>query len=667
MGKKPFSAKAKREQLRQKRLAAATNAPHPRGTAANKQQQQASSASSQPPSQPSASSPTAPRTQTRGRAPRGAHAQRFRLQLSEDGGAAARNKPDVDHLPITRTGPVESAVSDIRPFPDDRFTMPRRPPWRYDEDVETIDRRETAAFRTWRERIAAAQEGAPFYEHNLETWRQLWRVLERSDVIVIVADIRFPALHFVPDLYHHVADELGKGVVLALNKCDLVSLEVVRAWQRFFAETYPRLAVALFSSFPDAKLAASRYNSDLLSKRERRMARSKLSAWGADQLLQAVQRLDLPSSKLAFLKEWRERLHGQSSDNDDEGAAAQAAAVNVLRGTDSGEGRSKRAKAARKRRRPPSGAGAGATAVVGASVENGQAGRQEADSTCDNMITIGVVGHPNAGKSTLINGIFQRKVVSTSKTPGHTKHLQTMFLSDGVRLCDCPGLVFPGLASRELQILGGMFPIAQVRDPISVVRYLAERTPLTHILALEAERTRLADYALEPDYLRDGWTAWKICEAWAMKRGYHTAKAARLDVSRAANHILRLALEGRVVLSTVPLGFTARHDGEGDDGADNGDGDDNGNGGVGDGSLIGGLRSGDRGLTGERAGIGGDEAPDSDADALDDSESESECESESESGDDDEDDEEGKGGDSRGGGLGERAARNAFEVLNDEQ
>jgi hypothetical protein len=45
--------------------------------------------------------------------------------------------------------------------------------------------------------------------------------------------------------------------------------------------------------------------------------------------------------------------------------------------------------------------------------------------------------------------------------------------------------------------------------------------------------------------------------AWAMKRGFFTAKASRPDVYRAANHILRLALDGRINLCLRPVGFTA--------------------------------------------------------------------------------------------------------------
>jgi len=46
-------------------------------------------------------------------------------------------------------------------------------------------------------------------------------------------------------------------------------------------------------------------------------------------------------------------------------------------------------------------------------------------------------------------------VVSTSRTPGHTKHFQTIFLTANVRLCDCPGLVFPSVVGKQLQVYFG--------------------------------------------------------------------------------------------------------------------------------------------------------------------------------------------------------------------
>lgn len=64
-----------------------------------------------------------------------------------------------------------------------------------------------------------------------------------------------------------------------------------------------------------------------------------------------------------------------------------------------------------------------------------------------------LTGFPNVGKSSLMNGLVGRKVVSVSRTPGHTKYFQTYFLTPTVRLCDCPGLIFPSLVDRQLQVL----------------------------------------------------------------------------------------------------------------------------------------------------------------------------------------------------------------------
>lgn len=43
---------------------------------------------------------------------------------------------------------------------------------------------------------------------------------------------------------------------------------------------------------------------------------------------------------------------------------------------------------------------------------------------------------------------------------------------------------------------------------------------------------------------------------WAIKRGFITARAGRPDTYRAANHLLRMALDGKICLALRPYGFT---------------------------------------------------------------------------------------------------------------
>jgi len=158
------------------------------------------------------------------------------------------------------------------------------------------------------------------------------------------------------------------------------------------------------------------------------------------------------------------------------------------------------------------------------------------------FITLGFIGHPNVGKSTLINTLKGKKVCSTSRTPGHTKYKQTVFLNDTVMLCDCPGLVFPASdVPKILQIVCGIYPISQVREPYSSIRFIAERVPLETVYKLEKEK----------ENENDPWTPYSLCEAYAEKRGYHTRKG-RSDTHRAALEILRDHLDGRVVLYFTP-------------------------------------------------------------------------------------------------------------------
>lgn len=165
------------------------------------------------------------------------------------------------------------------------------------------------------------------------------------------------------------------------------------------------------------------------------------------------------------------------------------------------------------------------------------------------ILTIGCVGFPNVGKSSLLNSLVGKKVVSVSRTPGHTKHFQTIFLTENIRLCDCPGLVFPSSIPRSLQILIGSYPIAQVRVPMASVKYLAENIDLVKRLNINHAMVQNCDTK------KDDWTAFQICEAWAIKRGFLTTKAARPDSSRAANNILRMALDGQIVMYFVPFNF----------------------------------------------------------------------------------------------------------------
>ena len=89
-------------------------------------------------------------------------------------------------------------------------------------DAKSQQQAEETTFAAWLAEVNArcgAEPGrvSPF-EHNLEVWRQLWRTLERSDVVAIVADVRNPLLHVPAALYEHVAKTLRLRLVIVLSK-----------------------------------------------------------------------------------------------------------------------------------------------------------------------------------------------------------------------------------------------------------------------------------------------------------------------------------------------------------------------------------------------------------------------------------------------------------------
>ena len=57
-------------------------------------------------------------------------------------------------------------------------------------------------------------------------------------------------------------------------------------------------------------------------------------------------------------------------------------------------------------------------------------------------ITVGVIGLPNVGKSSLINSLKRARVAQVGNTPGVTRAVQEVHLDKNIKLLDSPGIVF---------------------------------------------------------------------------------------------------------------------------------------------------------------------------------------------------------------------------------
>uniref|UniRef100_A0A914PIK1 Uncharacterized protein n=1 Tax=Panagrolaimus davidi TaxID=227884 RepID=A0A914PIK1_9BILA len=117
--------------------------------------------------------------------------------------------------------------------------IPRRPLKEQYSTAEELNKVENEMFLEWRRNVSLMQESngvvmTPF-ERNLELWRQLWRVIERSHVVVQIVDARNPLLFRSADLENYVKEvDPSKSNVLLVNKSDLLSPEHVQKWREYF-------------------------------------------------------------------------------------------------------------------------------------------------------------------------------------------------------------------------------------------------------------------------------------------------------------------------------------------------------------------------------------------------------------------------------------------------
>ncbi|EAT32852.1 AAEL014908-PA [Aedes aegypti] len=133
----------------------------------------------------------------------------------------------------------------------DLLKIPRRPKWTKETTPEELQTMENENFLDWRRGLAALQEEDGMlmtpYERNLDFWRQLWRVVERSDIVVQIVDGRNPLLFRSEDLERYVkeVDERKMNMIL-INKSDFLNEDQRTAWARYFDEQGIR--VAFFSA-----------------------------------------------------------------------------------------------------------------------------------------------------------------------------------------------------------------------------------------------------------------------------------------------------------------------------------------------------------------------------------------------------------------------------------
>ncbi|KNE55475.1 hypothetical protein AMAG_01366 [Allomyces macrogynus ATCC 38327] len=153
------------------------------------------------------------------------------------------------------------------------------------------------------------------------------------------------------------------------------------------------------------------------------------------------------------------------------------------------------------------------------------------------QISVGFIGYPNVGKSSIINTLKKKKVCNVAPIPGETKIWQYITLMRKIYLIDCPGIVYPAEDTESDIVLKGVVRIENLKHPEDHVVDLIER--------------------VKPVYLRktydlDSWTSHlDFLEKIARKAG-RLLKGGEPDVSTAAKMVLNDWLRGKIPYFKVP-------------------------------------------------------------------------------------------------------------------
>ena len=398
-----------------------------------------------------------------------------------------------------------------------RLTVPRRPKWDQHTTPQDLDKREKAALLDWRRGLAELQDNddllmTPF-ERNLEVWRQLWRVIERSDLVVQIVDARHPLMFRSEDLENYVKEvDPKKRNLLLVNKADMMTLSQRKSWADYFEEAginYKFFSAAIAKEMNDAMEIEANSEDDQIEKATP-IEENVVNTQG-EKLAEEAAKLKIQEAN-EDAEFWVDE-EGPDEENDQRTRILTVDELEAL------------------------------------FIENAP-NREDQEPNHPRKTTVGLVGYPNVGKSSTINALVGAKKVSVSSTPGKTKHFQTIHLSPEVMLCDCPGLVFPNFATTKAELVcNGILPIDQLREFTGPAGLVAQRIPQSFLETLYGVKVYTRP-------LEEGGTgiptAEDILTAYAVARGFAKTGQGQPDESRAARYILKDYVSGKLLFCHPP-------------------------------------------------------------------------------------------------------------------
>ena len=155
------------------------------------------------------------------------------------------------------------------------------------------------------------------------------------------------------------------------------------------------------------------------------------------------------------------------------------------------------------------------------------------------QISVGFIGYPNTGKSSVINALRKKKVCNVAPIAGETKVWQYITLMKRIFLIDCPGIVYPSGDTETDIVLKGVIRVENVPAPEDYIEEVLRRVKKEFI-----QRTyQIHDWTDHEDFL----------EKLAIKTG-KLNRGGESNLSSVAKMVLNDFQRGKLPFFNLPPG-----------------------------------------------------------------------------------------------------------------
>lgn len=168
------------------------------------------------------------------------------------------------------------------------------------------------------------------------------------------------------------------------------------------------------------------------------------------------------------------------------------------------------------------------------------------------QISIGFIGYPNVGKSSVINALRSKKVCNVAPIAGETKVWQYITLMKRIFLIDCPGVVYPSAETDTEKVLKGVVRVELVTNPEDYIETVLKRVRPEYI----KKTYKILEWTDSVDFLEQ-----------LAKRSGKLHKGGEADIGAVAKMVLNDWQRGKLPFYVPPEAFETPKSREGEEAA----------------------------------------------------------------------------------------------------